>query len=83
MVRVHAKAGPWGRPHAAYLMRAFERTFFTLQKNTSEQRYIGDLYTRGFENPSEKSTKKLVRGSLLSEFLYDICTKAGSKELCK
>ena len=32
MVRVHAKAGPWGRPHAAYLIRSFERTFFTLQK---------------------------------------------------
>ena len=33
MVRVHAKAGPWGRPHAAYPIRPFERTFFTLQKN--------------------------------------------------
>ena len=32
MVRVHAKAGPWGRPHAAYPLRSFERTFFTLQK---------------------------------------------------
>ena len=32
MVRVHAKAGPWGRPHAAYPIGPFERTFFTLQK---------------------------------------------------
>ena len=32
MVRVHAKAGPWGRPHAAYPMGSFERTFSTLQK---------------------------------------------------
>ena len=32
MVRVHAKAGPWGRPHAAYRIRSFEHTFFTLQK---------------------------------------------------
>ena len=68
MVRVHAKAGPWGRPHAAYPIRYFERMFFTLQKkNTFEQRYIGDLYTRASENASEKSAKKLVRGSLLSK----------------
>ena len=32
LVRVHAQAGPWGRPHAAYPIRPFERTFFTLQK---------------------------------------------------
>ena len=32
MVRVHAKAGPWGRPHAAYPITSFERTFFTLPK---------------------------------------------------
>ena len=63
MVRVHAKAGPWGRPHAAYPMGSFERTFFTLQKKpTSEQRYIGDLYTRASENPSKKSVKFLERG---------------------
>ena len=67
MVRVHAKAGPWGRPHAAYLIRSFERTFLTLQKSTSEQRYIGDLYTRASENASEKSAKKLFRRSLLSK----------------
>ena len=71
MVRVHAKAGPWGRPHAAYPMGSFEHTFSTLQKNTSEQRYIGDLYTRGSENPSEKSAKKLVQGSLLSKEYRD------------
>ena len=68
MVRVHAKAGPWGRPHAAYPIRSFERTFFTLQKNNNfEQRYTGDLYTPACENASEKSAKKLVRGSLLSK----------------
>ena len=68
MVRVHAKAGPWGRPHAAYLIRSFERILFTLQKKTTfEQRYIGDLYTRASENASKKSAKKLVRGSLLSK----------------
>ena len=32
MVRVHAKAGPWGRPHAAYLIRSFERTFLRCKK---------------------------------------------------
>ena len=32
MVRVHAKAGPWGRPHAAYLIRSFERTFLRWKK---------------------------------------------------
>ena len=35
MVRVHAKAGPWGRPHAAYPIGPFARTFFTLQKSHS------------------------------------------------
>ena len=35
MVRVHAKAGPWGRPHAAYPIWSFEHTFFTLQKSHS------------------------------------------------
>ena len=63
MVRVHAKAGPWERPHAAYPITSFERTFLTLQnKNTFEQRYIGDLYTRASENASEKSVKFLERG---------------------
>ena len=33
MVRVHAKAGPWGRPNAAYPMRSFERTFLRWNKN--------------------------------------------------
>ena len=83
MVRVNAEAGPWGRHHAAYPLRSFERTFFTLQKNTFEQRYIGDMYTRASENASEKSANKLVRGSLLSEFLYDIFTKAGSSKMQK
>ena len=43
MVRVHAKAGPLGRPHAAYLIRSFERTFFTLQKKPllSDFTYLG------------------------------------------
>ena len=67
MVRVHAKAGSWGRPHATYFIRSFERTFLRFKKTTFEQRYIGDLYTRASENASEKSAKKLVRGSLLSK----------------
>ena len=32
MVRVHAKAGPWGRPHAAYPMGSFERIFRRCKK---------------------------------------------------
>ena len=35
MVRVHAKAGPWGRPHAAYPIRSFERIFLCCQKSHS------------------------------------------------
>ena len=36
--------------------------FYVVKKNTSEQRYIGDLYTRASENPSKKSVKFLERG---------------------
>ena len=36
--------------------------FLRCKKNTSEQRYIGDLYTRASENPSKKSVKFLERG---------------------
>ena len=36
--------------------------FRRCKKNTSEQRYIGDLYTRGSANPSKNSVKFLLRG---------------------
>ena len=35
MVRVHAKAGPWGRPHAAYPIGPFQRTFLRCKKSHS------------------------------------------------
>ena len=47
--------------HVPY--RSFWTHFFdAAKKNTSEQRYIGYLYTRGSENASKKSGKKLERG---------------------
>ena len=48
MVRVHAKAGPWGRPHAAYPIGPFERTFFTLQKKPllRDFTYLGLIQAR-------------------------------------
>ena len=52
-----------GGPHAAYPMGSFERTFLRCKtKTTSEQRYIGDLYTRASENPSKKNVNFLERG---------------------
>ena len=63
MVRVHAKAGPWARPHAAYLIRPFERTFFTLPKKPllSDFTYLGLKQARP-KNPSKKSVIFLERG---------------------
>ena len=66
-------------PHPAYSAGAFEHIFLTLQnKNTSEHRCAGYLYTRRSKNASEKSKKKLVRGSLLSEEHRDRTKKCES-----
>ena len=48
--------------------RSFLTPFFdTAKENTSEHRGAGYLYTRRSENPSEKSEKTLVQGSLLGK----------------
>ena len=70
--------------HDGSFMDANKSTLFRrCKKVASERDCICNPYTRGSENPSEKSAKKLVRASLLSDFAYDICTKARSKELWK
>ena len=56
-----------GGPMPRTLYDVLNTLFYVAKKNTFEQRYIGDLYTRASENASEKSAKKLVRGSLLSK----------------
>ena len=63
MMRVHAKAGPWGRPHAAYPKRSFERIFFTLQKQPLLRyfTYLGLKQARPKNLP--KKVKKFGTGS--------------------
>ena len=62
-------------PHVGTLMGPNKRTlFWRCKKDASEREYIWYPYTRGSENPSEKSIKKLVWAPLLSELLYDIRT---------
>ena len=56
MVRVHAKAGPWGRPHAAYPIGPFERTFFTLQKKP----LLRDFTYLGLKQARPKNLPKKV-----------------------
>ena len=56
MVRVHAKAGPWGRPHAAYPIGPFERTFFTLQKKP----LLRDFTYLGLKQARPKTLPKKV-----------------------
>ena len=63
VVGVHAKAGSWGRSHAAYPIGPLNALFLRCKKNTSEQGCIGDLYTRASENPSKKSVKFFGTGS--------------------
>ena len=58
MVRVHAKAGPWGRPHAAYPIRSFERTFFTLQKKTLLSKGTLEICTRARPKTLPKKVPK-------------------------
>ena len=55
-------------PHVGPCMDANNRALFRCcKKDASEREYIWYPYTRGSESPSEKSPKKLVRGSLLSK----------------
>ena len=62
-------------PHVGPFMDANNRTLFRrCKQNASEREYKWYPYTRGSENPSEKSVKKLVWAPLLSELLYDIRT---------
>ena len=62
-------------PHVGPLLGPNKRTlFWRCKKDASEREYIWYPYTRGSENPSEKSIKKLVWAPLLSELLYDIRT---------
>ena len=56
MERVHAKAGPWGRPHAAYPTRSFERTFFTLPKKP----LLRDFTYLGLKQAGPKTLPKKV-----------------------
>ena len=58
MVRVHAQAGPWGRPHAAYPIRPFERTFFTLQKKTLLSKGTLEICTRARPKTLPKKVPK-------------------------
>ena len=64
MVRVHAKAGPWGRPHAAYPIRPFERTFFTLQKKTLLSKGTLEICTRARPKTLPKKVQKNSFGGL-------------------
>ena len=55
-------------PHVGPLIGANMRTlFWRCKRIASEREYIWYPYTRGSENPSKKSAKKLVRGPLLSK----------------
>ena len=67
MVRVHAKAGPWGRPHAAYPIRSFERTFFTLQKKTLLSKGTLEICTRARPKTLPKKTAKKTRSGVPPE----------------
>ena len=60
MVRVHAKAGPWGRPHAEYPMGSFERTFFTLRRKTLLSENTYDTCTRARPKTFQKKKQKLL-----------------------
>ena len=76
------KTGPGVPPERASIWYPYIGIFCALgwrckKKATPEREYIWYPYTRGSENPSKKSVKKLVRASLLSELLYDI-RKLGS-----
>ena len=65
------KSGSLRKPHPAYLIGAFARTFSMLQKKAAPERfYISSPATSASKKPSEKSAKKLVRRSLLSDFTY-------------
>ena len=64
MVRVHAKAGPWGRPHAAYPIGPFERTFFTLQKKNLSWGILHILVlNKRVRKPFQKKCKIFGTGS--------------------
>ena len=58
LVRVHAQADPWGRPHAAYPIRPFERTFFTLQKKTLLSKGTLEICTRARPKTLPKKVPK-------------------------
>ena len=62
LVRVHAKAGPWGRPHAAYPIRPFERTFFTLQKKSLLSKGTLEICTRARPKTLPKKVPKTRSG---------------------
>ena len=62
MVRVHAKAGPWGRPHAAYPIRAFEHILLTLQKKPLLSTSVLDICTRAGPKTLPKKVQKNSNG---------------------
>ena len=64
LVRVHAQAGPWGRPHAAYPIRPFERTFFTLQKKPLLSKGTLEICTRARPKTLPKKVPKNSFGGL-------------------
>ena len=61
------KRVPGGGPMPHTLYDLLNNFFYVAKKNTSEGFYISWSYTSASENASEKSAKKLVRGSLLSK----------------
>ena len=67
VVFFHAACWPFYSPNKRTL-------FWRCKKDASERECIWYPYTRGSENLSKKSVKKLVRASLLSELLYNTRT---------
>ena len=57
LVTVHAKADPWGRPHATYTTGSFDHTFLTLQKQTLLSKGALDICTRAGLKTLPKSEK--------------------------
>ena len=58
VVTAHAKVDPWGRPHAAYLIRAFEHICLTLQKNPLLSTSVLDICTRAGPKTLPKKVQK-------------------------
>ena len=59
----YAKADPWGRPHAAYPVGAFEHTSLTLQKQSLLSKGALDICTRAGPKTLPKKFKNIGTGS--------------------